>query len=290
MTEKFKQTQVDGQGIDVGAVINQTLDREQEAIAPENRPESSPQIGHGFRDKEALFRGIQKGREQAWKSPRKIVKALLLILFAVAASGIGYAVGKHPWREKSGEVLINAEELAGKKIIISNENGVSQARLSKREGVVCFELCDAAGKTRASISLAKDNEAKFCLYDKDQKKVNEWKWPTDDNPEGKSPDKPIGASPVTENVDTPKNIPAPKYIGSKTSNKYHYPDCAWAKEILPERVLNFHSVKEAQEKGYIRCRACRPPRSDPPDESQRAESNPLPETFGKMPLASEGKD
>jgi pilus assembly protein CpaE len=54
----------------------------------------------------------------------------------------------------------------------------------------------------------------------------------------------------------------PKYVGSSTSNKYHYPDCKWAKTILPEKVIGFKSVAEAKEKGYIPCPACKPPRED----------------------------
>ena len=54
------------------------------------------------------------------------------------------------------------------------------------------------------------------------------------------------------------------YVGSITSNKYHYPDCKWAKTILPQKVLCFRSVVEAKEKGYIRCPVCMPPLTDKP--------------------------
>ena len=55
-----------------------------------------------------------------------------------------------------------------------------------------------------------------------------------------------------------------KYVGSITSNKYHYPDCKWAKRILPRKVLAFRSVEEAKGKGYIRCPFCKPPLTDNP--------------------------
>jgi len=55
---------------------------------------------------------------------------------------------------------------------------------------------------------------------------------------------------------------APRYIGSKTSNKYHYPDCKWAKRISPQNLTTFPSVKEAQGKGYISCPGCKPPLTD----------------------------
>jgi len=52
------------------------------------------------------------------------------------------------------------------------------------------------------------------------------------------------------------------YVGSVTSNKYHYPDCKWAAKIKPYKLRTFHSVKEAREHGYIPCPTCNPPRSD----------------------------
>jgi hypothetical protein len=49
-----------------------------------------------------------------------------------------------------------------------------------------------------------------------------------------------------------------KYVGSKTSNKYHYPDCKWAKMISSERLITFKSVEEAQKAGYKPCPTCKP--------------------------------
>jgi hypothetical protein len=48
-----------------------------------------------------------------------------------------------------------------------------------------------------------------------------------------------------------------KYVGSKRSNKYHYPSCRWAKKIKPYNLVTFQSVKEAQEAGYVPCKVCR---------------------------------
>jgi ssDNA-binding Zn-finger/Zn-ribbon topoisomerase 1 len=58
-------------------------------------------------------------------------------------------------------------------------------------------------------------------------------------------------------------IPLVTYVGSITSNKYHYPHCKWAAKINPQRLRTFSSVKEAQEQGYIPCPTCGPPRQDP---------------------------
>jgi hypothetical protein len=58
-------------------------------------------------------------------------------------------------------------------------------------------------------------------------------------------------------------IPLVTYVGSITSNKYHYPHCKWAAQINPQRLRTFSSVKEAQEQGYIPCPTCGPPAHDP---------------------------
>lgn len=50
-----------------------------------------------------------------------------------------------------------------------------------------------------------------------------------------------------------------KYVGSKKSDKYHYPDCRWAKKILPENEIWFSSSDEARAAGYVPCGVCNPP-------------------------------
>ena len=61
----------------------------------------------------------------------------------------------------------------------------------------------------------------------------------------------------------PAEATAPfKYVGSKTSDKYHYPGCKWAAEIKPQKRLNFSSTAEARKQGYTPCPTCRPPASD----------------------------
>jgi len=41
-----------------------------------------------------------------------------------------------------------------------------------------------------------------------------------------------------------------RFVGSKNSNKYHPPDCRWAKQIKPENQIWFSSHEEAKAKGY----------------------------------------
>jgi hypothetical protein len=49
------------------------------------------------------------------------------------------------------------------------------------------------------------------------------------------------------------------YVGSKNSNKYHYPTCKWAKQIKPGGLITFKSVEEARHRHYFPCPACKPP-------------------------------
>jgi hypothetical protein len=81
--------------------------------------------------------------------------------------------------------------------------------------------------------------------------------------------KPVeSAAPITDPKSGQETAPV-KYVGSITSNKYHYPDCKWAATIKPYKLRTFSSVKEAREAGYIPCPTCRPPASDGEEHSHR---------------------
>lgn len=41
-----------------------------------------------------------------------------------------------------------------------------------------------------------------------------------------------------------------KFVGSRNSDKYHLPDCQWAKRIKKENEIWFSSAEEAEKKGY----------------------------------------
>ena len=49
------------------------------------------------------------------------------------------------------------------------------------------------------------------------------------------------------------------FVGSINSNKYHYPDCTWAKKIHPENEIWFSSSEDARSHGYVPCKVCNPP-------------------------------
>jgi micrococcal nuclease len=48
------------------------------------------------------------------------------------------------------------------------------------------------------------------------------------------------------------------YVGSKKSDKYHDPECKWAKKIKPSNLVCFKSRDEAVKAGYVPCGVCDP--------------------------------
>lgn len=40
------------------------------------------------------------------------------------------------------------------------------------------------------------------------------------------------------------------FVGSRNSDKYHFPDCYWATRIKPENQIWFKSEEEARKMGY----------------------------------------
>ncbi len=50
-----------------------------------------------------------------------------------------------------------------------------------------------------------------------------------------------------------------KYVGPKSSDMYHYPDCKWAKKISPKNLVTFQTSKEALAAKYVPCKIYKPP-------------------------------
>lgn len=48
------------------------------------------------------------------------------------------------------------------------------------------------------------------------------------------------------------------YVGSTESDKFHYPDCRFAKKILPANERWFSSAQEAKNANYFPCNSCNP--------------------------------
>ncbi|MBL1214169.1 MAG: hypothetical protein HND52_12485 [Ignavibacteriae bacterium] len=50
----------------------------------------------------------------------------------------------------------------------------------------------------------------------------------------------------------------PMFVGSKKSDKYHTPDCKWAKKIKPNYLIEFSTRSDAITTGYFPCKVCKP--------------------------------
>jgi hypothetical protein len=185
-------------------------------------------------------------------------------------------------------------------LIIRGKDGTQRAKLSELDGQVSLCLLDNHGKTRVKAFFDSSGNPIICLLDELQQNRFEIKMGPGGElllRQGKEPASPSAsrgqatslaaqkvasagnttfetAGPQTQAaVSAPpeeggSKAPVPdqtiKYVGCKTSNKYHYPGCKWAKTILPKGLIGFKSVKEAKEKGYIPCPVCKPPSTDDP--------------------------
>jgi hypothetical protein len=212
----------------------------------------------------------------------KLFGAFILGLFTVILATQAYVLLRPP----APVPLVQA-------LVVRDTKGNLRASLGQSGDQVGLELRDAAGRRRATLGLGADGAPGLAFYDQDQKIRAELNLGADGEPKftlrdqrgleiKKEPQAPgdaaqqqppagTGPGPEAAAGPTPPAAPAeaaapePKaeaeveLVGSKTSNKYHYPTCKWAKEIVPWNAIKFKSAQEAQEHHYIPCPVCKPP-------------------------------
>jgi Metal binding domain of Ada len=178
-------------------------------------------------------------------------------------------------------------------LVVRDPNGNIRASLGKTGDKVGLDLWDAHGHRRATLGLGAEGVPGLAFYDQEQRVRAELNLGPEGEPkftvrdqhgkeipkEPKSPDDSVHQQPPGGTglgseagvLPSPPSGPAeavsPKrdaeaeveFVGSKTSNKYHYPTCKWVKAISPWNVIKFKSAKEAQERHYIPCPVCKPP-------------------------------
>lgn len=183
--------------------------------------------------------------------------------------------------------------LAVEALMVRDPKGVNRAWLGEKNGKVGLDLRDWKGNRRATMGLGLEGAPGLTLYDQDQRVRAELKLGPDGEPKFTLRDKSIllgqtepttpsdssnhppqgGTAPGSEEgtLATPPANPAGaispnreaeaevEFVGSITSNKYHYPICKWARQINPSKLIKFKSVAEAQERHYIPCPVCKPP-------------------------------
>ena len=183
--------------------------------------------------------------------------------------------------------------LAVESLVVRDANGNIRATLGTDRDKVRLDLWDPQGHRRATLGLGSEGTPHLAFYDRDQQVRVELNLGPDGEPkftlrdkrsleghkEPKSPGDaahqrpPAGTGPVPEAgaLPSPPDGPAEavsphreaeaevEVVGSKTSNKYHYPTCKWIKWISPRNLIKFKSVADAQSRGYVPCPACKPP-------------------------------
>ena len=183
--------------------------------------------------------------------------------------------------------------LAGETLMVRDANGKVRASLGTHGGKVGLELWDPEGHRRATLGLGSEGAPHLAFYDRDQRVRAELNLGPDGEPKFTLRDKlslqgktepndfsdsshrpqpgdigpgseagaaapaPAGqAEAVSPNRDAEAEV---ELVGSKTSNKYHYPTCKWVKWINPGNLIKFKSVEDAQARHYIPCPTCKPP-------------------------------
>ena len=178
-------------------------------------------------------------------------------------------------------------------LVVRDPKGNIRASLGHTGGKVGLDLWDAQGRRRATLGLGAEGAPGLAFYDQDQRVRAELKLGPDGEPKftlrdqhaleiQKEPKLPgdsaqprppegTGLGPEAGALPSPPAGPVEavsphqtaeaevEVVGSKTSNKYHYPTCKWVRTISPWKVIKFKSAQEAQERNYIPCPLCKPP-------------------------------
>jgi len=234
-----------------------------------------------------------KGRKQ------KVFNISILGLLVVILGGLAFLIV---------QTQLGHGRLDTGMLIIRGKDGAQRARLSELDGQLSLCLLDNNGKTRVRAFFDSSGKLVICRLDEMLQNPAEIKMGAGGEPllrQAKEPASPsaagsqaaprydqkvapagdtasetagpqtqaaVSAPPETPAQEGGSKTPVPnqtiKYVGCKTSNKYHYPDCKWAKQILPKGMIGFKSVKEAKEKGYIPCPVCKPPSTDDPHSKE----------------------
>jgi hypothetical protein len=70
-----------------------------------------------------------------------------------------------------------------------------------------------------------------------------------------------------------------QYVGSSKSDKYHSSSCKHAERISDENRVEFKTVEEAKEAGYVACKVCKPG-DDSSSSNTDLKTKNLPESSG----------
>jgi hypothetical protein len=183
--------------------------------------------------------------------------------------------------------------LTGRALEVRDPNGNLRAWLGATNGKAGLDLWDPRGHRRATLGLGPEGAPHLAFYDRDQRVRAELSLGSDGEPKFTLWDKrrrqgqtepndfsdagqpqhrggavsgteagtvagpPVGlAEAGSPSRDAEAEV---ELVGSRTSNKYHYPTCRWVRAIKPGNLIKFKSATEAQARHYVPCPICKPP-------------------------------
>ncbi len=240
----------------------------------------------------AQEKSFPRGRGQ------KVYNIAILVLLAISLGGLSFLLAQTQWgrgqvntesltiRGKDGVAHAWLGERDGQvSLRLLDKAGRSRAQMTlDAAGNPSFTLLDELQKNRVELKMGAGGEPQLMQIKEPERPAI----PLSNAPAPPGGEKAPAAAAVPEKPESPKAaagpaaatsdqgrtseparpevartnppaVPTGKFVGSKTSNKYHLPECKWAKKIKPERSVTFGSAKEAREKGYLPCPTCQPP-------------------------------
>ncbi len=213
---------------------------------------------------------------------QKYFSTVLLVIMGVILAIQAYMF----FRPGPSRVAVEALE-------VHDADGRLRASLEATGDKVRLDLWDSQGRRRAYLGLGAEDSPSLAFYDQNRQIRAELNLGPDGEPQFTLRDKRSLQGKTAPNAFIESGLPQPgggvvsgseegtvacrpagpvaavapkpaaekevEFVGSKTSNKYHYPTCKWAKTIQPWKVIKFHSAAEAQAHHYKPCPVCKPP-------------------------------
>lgn len=112
----------------------------------------------------------------------------------------------------------------------------------------------STGEPVDNINVRFMDQSGNLLQEANSKDVNPDALSSDVNSDVSEADPPVEAA----SPDPSQGKSAGKFVASADSDKFHWPDCRWAKKILSENEIWFDSAADAIAAGYGACGTCNP--------------------------------
>jgi hypothetical protein len=234
-------------------------------------------------EKQAILQQFQLIALEKQNRRLKIAVTLLSVLLLAAIAGAGYLYHKMQF---SGRAAGPARQEALQSRSLGSLPSRESATVRSSDGgndAVQREAPAPNGEAKARPSSNADVTPVIIVKFREQG-TNEQPGETreaDHDPGAPSSSPASSSAPASESATQPEGAaqvieakPVARYVGSKTSNRYHFPDCKWVKLIHPERLIGFASVEEARKTHPIACPTCRPPLKDAPESAAPADTKP----------------